>query len=66
MKRLVDRLSLLLCVDSDTLPIQISYTVVVLSVALLHLLVEGQMFLRREGRLLYRFILKHPGDVVMN
>ena len=66
MKGFVDCLSLLLCVDSDTLPIKVSYTVVMLSVTLLHLLVEGQMFLWREGSLLYRFILKHPGDVVMN
>ena len=66
MKMLLDSLSLLLCVDSDTLSIQVSYTVVVLSVTLLHLLVKGQMFLWREGSLLHRFILKHPGDVVMN
>jgi hypothetical protein len=36
------------------------------SVTLFHFLVEGQMFLGREGSLLHRFILKYPGDVVMN
>ena len=66
MKMLLDRLSLLLCVDSDTLSIQVSYTVVMLSITLIHLLEEGQMFLWREGSFLHRFILKHPRDVVMN
>ena len=36
-----------------------------LSVTLLHLLGKSQVFLRREGSLLHSFILKHPGDVVM-